>query len=79
MSTAVARKLVKNLLTHLRRNNNKGAESRKNTVSRINEWAKRNCDSYDVEELDDGNKLIARHTTNERHDANRNKESAETT
>ena len=57
-SSDITRKLVKNYLIHLKRNRNKDAQLRKNTVAGVNKWAERHCDSDDVEDLEDGNKLI---------------------
>ena len=56
-SSTITRKLIKNRLIRLRRNKNKDDQLHKNAVAGINEWSERHCDSDDVEDLDDGNKL----------------------
>ena len=56
--TDIARKVIRNYLIGYRRNNNKDDKLYKNTIAGINKWMERHCNSDDVEELDDGNKLI---------------------
>ena len=57
-SSTITRKLIKNCLIRLRRNNNKDTKSCKNTIVGANEWAEWRCDSDDVEDLDEDNKFI---------------------
>ena len=59
-SSTVARKLIKNHLTHLRRSKNKDEKLHRNAVASASKWTEQRCNSGGVEDLDDGSKLIVR-------------------
>ena len=58
-SSTVTRKLINSHLINLRRNKNEHVKLYKNTIAGVNKWAERHCNSDDVEDSCDGNKLIA--------------------